>query len=68
MMLELLKVNDQISSMCSCVKKILSRNEILTITKSVQYLTHSNCIVYLPKLNLDLNLDLVNINACTKFG
>ena len=43
--------------------KILSRNKILTITKC------HNCVVNLWKLTCNHpNLDLVNINAYTKFG
>ena len=43
--------------------QILSRNEILTVTKG------HNCVVNLLKLmSNNLNLDLVNINAYAKLG
>ena len=45
--------------------KILSRNEILTITRDTTVLYSYNCVVTHNKLN---NLDLVNINASAKFG
>ena len=45
------------------VPKVLSGNEISTITKG------HNCVVYLQKLTRNNpNLDLVDVNAHAKFG
>ena len=48
---------------CPLVLKILSGNEILTSLKG------HNSLVNLQNLTLyNLNLDIIYVNACTKFG